>query len=251
MTGANHLQWVGHATTIVDIGGFRVLTDPLLRRRVAHLKRRTPPPDTPDVDLLVISHAHIDHLHLPSLRLVGSDVPVVTPAGTRSLIRRAGFRHVVEVVEGDVIEVDRATLTVTPAHHPAGRGPHSRIDAKPVGFIIDVDGHRTYFAGDTDLFDDMVHLGQVDLALIPIWGWGPSIGVGHLDPERAVEAVVRIEPGIVVPIHWGTYAPENLRSNQPGWLGLPAVDFERRMTDTATTSRAVVLQPGGDIRLPD
>ena len=76
-------RWVGHATTVVDVGGFRVLTDPLLRRRVAHLRRRWPVPDPPDIDLVLISHVHVDHLHLPSLRLIGDDVPIVAPAGTR------------------------------------------------------------------------------------------------------------------------------------------------------------------------
>jgi L-ascorbate metabolism protein UlaG (beta-lactamase superfamily) len=248
MSGLARLHWVGHATTSIDIDGFRVLTDPLLHRRVAHLRRRWPQPDPPAVDLLLISHAHIDHLHLRSLRSIGTEVPVVAPAGTGSLVRRAGFTRVIEVCEGDVVEVDRATVTATHARHPSGRGPHSRIDARPLGYLIDVAGHRTYFAGDTDLFDEMSELGAVDLALLPIWGWGPTIGVGHLDPERAVEAVDRIRPRVVVPIHWGTYAPENLRSVQPTWLGAPATEFARRM-EGVVASRAVVLQPGDAIDL--
>ena len=244
MTDGSRLGWVGHPTTVVDVDGFRVLTDPLLRRRVAHLRRRWPVPDPPDIDLVLISHAHVDHLHLPSLRLIGDDVPIVAPAGTRSLLRRVGFRRIVELVEAEEIEVGRAKIMATHARHPAGRGPHSRVDARPLGYVLDIDGNRTYFAGDTDLFDDMTELGPIDLALLPIWGWGPTIGVGHLDPERAVEAVTRIEPGLVVPIHWGTYAPEDFRTGTPAWLAAPAEEFVQRMHAAGRASGVALLRPG-------
>jgi L-ascorbate metabolism protein UlaG (beta-lactamase superfamily) len=242
------LTWIGHATSVLDIGGFRVMTDPLLRRRVAHLRRRVGPvPAAPEIDLVLLSHAHMDHLHVPSLRRIPEHVPVVAPRGTSSLLRRAGRREIVEVVVGDRVDVGAATVTVTPADHPRGRGPHSRVIAEPIGFVIEIAGHRTYFAGDTDLFDEMGALGPVDLALLPIWGWGPSIGVGHLDPERAVEAAGRIGPGLVVPIHWGTFAPEDLRRRVPGWLAAPAVAFEQAIRGSGVA--ATVLVPGGSLTL--
>jgi len=199
--------------------------------------------------VVLLSHAHIDHMHVPSLRLISDGVPVVAPAGTRSLLKRAGFERVVEVTEGDEVEVGPMRLRVTHAEHKSGRGPHSRIDARPVGYVADVGGFRTYFAGDTDLFDDMAELGTIDLALLPIWGWGPTIGVGHLDPERAVEAVDRIAPATVVPIHWGTYAPENGRPGQPDWLDRPAREFERLMERAPGRSVAKVLEPGDSLPL--
>jgi L-ascorbate metabolism protein UlaG (beta-lactamase superfamily) len=245
MSASASLTWVGHATTVIDVGGHRVLTDPLLRHRVAHLRRRAgrPAERDADADVVLISHAHMDHLHVPSLRRVRADVPVVAPRGTARLLRRAGCRAVVEVVAGDRIEVGHASITVTPAVHPAGRGPHSRIGAEPVGYVVEVEGHRTYFAGDTDLFDEMGEIGPVDLALLPIWGWGPSIGVGHLDPDRAVEAARRVRPGLVVPIHWGTFAPEDLRRRPPTWLGEPARVFSRAV-DRAGGPPALVVEPG-------
>jgi L-ascorbate metabolism protein UlaG (beta-lactamase superfamily) len=243
MTADASLTWIGHATTLLERSGFRVLTDPLLRRRVAHLRRRQgPDPATPEVDVVILSHAHMDHLHVPSLRRLAADTPVIAPRGTARLLRRAGRREIIEVTVGDRVDVGHATVTVLPADHPGGRGPHSRIAAEPVGFVIEIAGHRTYFAGDTDLFDEMADLGPVDLALLPIWGWGPSIGVGHLDPERAVEAAERIRPGLVVPIHWGTFAPEDLRRRPPAWLGTPAEQFERALGSSDLTAR--VLRPG-------
>ena len=240
------MTWVGHATALVDYGDFRVLTDPLLRRRVAHLRRRgdLPAPAVADVDLVLLSHAHMDHLHVPSLRRIGPTTPVVSPRGTRSLLTRAGFEQIIEVETGDRIEVGPATIDVVDAAHPAGRGPHSKITAKPVGFVIEVAGHRTYFAGDTDLFDDMGALGAIDVALLPIWGWGPSIGWGHLDPARAAEATELIQPAAVIPIHWGTYAPEDGRLVLPTWLDSPANSFVSEMRSAGQADRLQLLQPG-------
>ena len=249
MTPKATLTWVGHATSVIDVGGVRVITDPLLRHRVAHLRRHGPPPPPVAADLVLLSHAHMDHLHLPSLRRIDPGVPIVTPKGTRRLLRRAGHTEIFEVVPGDRVEAAGATIDVVPATHPAGRGPHSRVGAEPVGFVVDIDGHRTYFAGDTDLFDEMRELGPVDLALLPIWGWGPSIGVGHLDPERAVEAASIIRPGLVVPVHWGTFAPESLRRGPPTWLDTPATEFERAVRGTDV--RAIVLKPGTTIDLDE
>jgi L-ascorbate metabolism protein UlaG (beta-lactamase superfamily) len=240
------VTWVGHATAHIDYGDFRVLTDPLLRRRVAHLRRRCelPVATVAEVDVVLLSHAHMDHLHVPSLRRIAPTTPVVTPRGTRSLVRRAGFEHVIEVETGERVEVGPATLDVVDAVHPAGRGPHSNITAKPIGYVIEVAGHRTYFPGDTDLFDGMGSLGAIDLALLPIWGWGSSIGWGHLDPARAAEATDLIEPDAVIPIHWGTYSPEDGRLTLPAWLDSPANSFVSEMQAAGHAERLQLLHPG-------
>ena len=250
MNSAGSLTWVGHATALIDVGGFRVLTDPLLRRRVVHLRRRVeaPLPHGLRPDVVLISHAHMDHLHVPSLRMIDSSVPIVGPRGTRGLLRRAGFEHVIEMTAGDDVEVGPAAISALRAVHPSGRGPHTRVDAKPIGFVIDVAGHRTYFAGDTDLFDEMAALEDVDLALLPIWGWGSTIGEGHLDPERAIRATELIRPGLVVPVHWGTYAPEDLR-REPDWLTLPAFEFGR-LAATSELAPSRILLPGETTELP-
>jgi len=245
------LTWVGHSTVRLDIGGCRLLTDPLLRRRVAHLRRRCerPSSDVADVDIVLLSHAHMDHLHVPSLRDVNSAATVIAPRGTRALLERAGFEAIAEVVEGDRIELAPAVIEVIEAVHPCGRGPHSSIAAAPVGYVIDIGGHRTYFAGDTDLFDGMIGLGSIDVALLPVWGWGSTIGEGHLDPERAVEATRLIRPDIVVPIHWGTYSPEDGRRRPPYWLDDPAERFSVALARAGLSDRLRTLRPGDDLDL--
>ena len=239
------LTWVGHATVLMDFGTARVLTDPTLRRRVAHLRRRTPlpPNSTSDVDLVLISHVHMDHLHMPSLGQVERDVPVVVPSGSGELVRNKGFETVLEVNPGERLELAGVDVSVLPAAHIHGRGPHSKVSAEPLGYIVEGSGHRVYFAGDTDLFDEMADIVDIDAAFLPIWGWGPSIGEGHLDPERAVEAIRLIQPRMVIPMHWGTYTPENARG-RPDWIDEAVTRFTKLLTDTEDESRLRVLEPG-------
>ena len=252
MTPGEELTWAGHATVLLDIGGFRILTDPTLTRRVAHLRRRRPlpAPDIGDVDLVLLSHAHMDHLHLPSLRRVRPTARHVAPEGTAPLLRAAGRSGITEVVVGDRVEIGPVTIEVVPAAHPPGRGPHSRIVARPVGYVVDTGTRRYYFAGDTDLFDGMRALRDVDVALLPIWGWGPTIGNGHLDPTRAAAASVLIRPGLVVPMHWGTYAPEDGRRRVPPWFHDPIARFDRELAAVGESDRLQVVEPGGTLTLP-
>ncbi len=248
------VQWVGHASALVDVGGHRILTDPLLTRRVAHLRRRRPlpTPDVADVDTVVLSHAHLDHLHLTSLRRIRPGTRILTPVGTGRLLRNAGFRDVTEVRTGDRIELDGGAVSVevVPAAHKHGRGPHSRVSAPPVGYIVSGEGRRVYFPGDTDLFDEMSDLHDIDIALLPIWGWGSSLGTGHLDPTRAAIATGLIRPGIVVPIHWGTYAPEDGRRQLPKWFDSPPEQFQTALTDAELSHHLHLLQPGESVTVP-
>lgn len=250
------VNWLGHASILIDVGGRRILTDPVLTRRVAHLRRRRalPSPDTADVDTVLLSHAHLDHLHIPSLRRLRPDVEIFTPAGTGRLLRSSGFPDVTEVRVGERIELDGPLapigIEVVPAAHKHGRGPHSRVSARPVGYVISGEDRRVYFPGDTDLFDDMAELADIDVALLPIWGWGPTLGTGHLDPTRAAAATGLIRPGIVVPIHWGTYAPEDGRRALPAWFDLPPERFEAALADAGLSSHLHLLEPGGSVRVP-
>jgi L-ascorbate metabolism protein UlaG (beta-lactamase superfamily) len=133
-----------------------------------------------------------------------------------------------------------------PAEHDRGRAPFG-ASADPVGYVVS-GSSSIYFAGDTDLFDDMAAaIGPIDVGLIPIWGWGPGLGGGHLDPERAAEAVARLGPKIVVPIHWGTYFPIHVGlRRQPPFLEVPAVAFAAHMRELAPDVEVRVLRPGDE-----
>jgi L-ascorbate metabolism protein UlaG (beta-lactamase superfamily) len=204
--GANALTYVGHATVLAEISGVRLLTDPLLGGGILHVRRRAPAPAIEDLRglaAILISHAHHDHLDPGSLRLVAGDCPVILPRGCAAAARRVGALEVIEVQQGDRVQVGDLVVEAVEAAHDGRRYPFGPPVAA-LGYLVE-GPCPLYFAGDTDLFSGMSELaGRVDVALLPIWGWGPSIPPGHLDPTRAAEAVTRIRPRIAVPIHWGT-----------------------------------------------
>jgi L-ascorbate metabolism protein UlaG (beta-lactamase superfamily) len=155
------------------------------------------------VDGVLISHSHFDHLDLPSLARLERSVRVVVPRGAGILVRRRGFGDVVEVEEGDELELGTLRVRAVPADHDAARRPLG-VRAQPVGYVVR--GSRSvYFAGDTDLFAGMDELRPVDVAVLPVAGWGPTLPPGHLNPRSAAEALVLLRPALAVPVHWGTY----------------------------------------------
>jgi L-ascorbate metabolism protein UlaG (beta-lactamase superfamily) len=237
------LTFVGHATVAVDLDGTRLLTDPFLRTRLGPLRRHGPPV-TPaalqDVDAVLISHLHRDHADLPSLRRIG-DVPMLVPVGAAGFFDRRGFRSVSELAIGESAQLGAVTVTAVQAVHDSRR--KGSPDAGAIGFLLS-GRRRIYFAGDTDLFDGMRSLGGIDLALLPIWGWGPSLGPGHMDPERAARAAALIEPKIVIPIHWGTLYPRFLHRLRPRPLSDPPRELARWMKELAPQVELRVLAPG-------
>jgi L-ascorbate metabolism protein UlaG (beta-lactamase superfamily) len=178
----------------------------VLRQRVLHIRRRVPPPAVEELhslDGIVISHPHHDHLDPPSLRMVTGDCPVIAPRGCRWTVRRGGAKKVIEVEVGDRVEVGGTCVEAVPARHDGRRFPVGR-QRPALGYLLE-GPPGFYFAGDTDLFPEMGELaGRVDVAALPIGGWGPKVPAGHLDPERAARAAALIQPQIVIPIHWGT-----------------------------------------------
>ena len=250
---AASVRWVGHSTVLISLDGVRLLTDPLLRLLVAHLRRRVPvhPDALNPVDAVLLSHAHHDHLDVASLDRVGRATPVVAPRGLGGLLRRRGFTDVHEMDVGETHEIGALRIEATFAAHDGARPPYP-ARAPALGYAV----HGTqsvYFAGDTDLFDGMTGLVPgLDLALLPIWGWGPSLGRGaHLDPQTAADALALLRPRIAVPIHWGTYAPlhRGLRT-APAFLADPREAFVRAAAERAPGVEVRVLAPGELLELP-
>jgi L-ascorbate metabolism protein UlaG (beta-lactamase superfamily) len=242
------ITYLGHASVLIEAGGTRLLTDPLLRSRVAHLRRLVPLPPIPPLtaaDAVLISHAHLDHLDLPSLRLIAPSVPVVVPRGWSSLVRRTGHRDVREVRTGDHLTIGAVDVRATHAEHSGRRFPLGRT-SQALGFIVETP-HRVYFAGDTDLFDGMRDLADdLDLALLPVSGWGPRLPAGHLDPGRAARAAALLRPRVAVPIHWGTLTP---LFASPADSERPTREFARLAGDRAPDVQVHVLRPGERLSL--
>jgi L-ascorbate metabolism protein UlaG (beta-lactamase superfamily) len=248
-----YLTWLGHSTVLVDLDGVRLLSDPVLRDRVAHLRRRgrVDPAQYTNIDAVLVSHLHFDHLDLPSLERLGHGMQLVVPRGGGALLRQRGFRRVAEVEAGEEIQIGALTVRPTYAQHNGTRLPFFGTSAPTLGYTI-TGSRRIYFAGDTELFGGMAEIGRgLDVALLPIWGWGPTAGLGHLDPRSAAEALRLLQPLLAVPIHWGTYAPLGFGRLQTALLADPVTAFCRHAAELAPEVDVHVLGLGGTLRLDE
>jgi L-ascorbate metabolism protein UlaG (beta-lactamase superfamily) len=248
--GAEGVWYGGHATVAVDMDGLRLLTDPLLGARVGPLARRHPVPAAlraRPADAVLVSHLHHDHLDLPSLRWLGAERRIVAPRGAGAFLARRGFRAVTELAPGEAVEIGPLRVLATPANHAGRRAPFGP-SAPCLGYVVEGRG-RVYFAGDTDLFPGMAELGRIDVALLPVAGWGPRLGPGHMDPLRAARALRLIRPRWAVPIHWGTLAPLGLHLRRWSYLARPPGAFQAHARALAPTVDVRVLEPGGFLRL--
>lgn len=242
-----HVHFAGHSTLLIELDGLRVLIDPLFRSALLHLQRQAPLVDLErfgEPDVLLISHSHMDHLDKRSLKLVKKSTRAIVPSDCVSLMRAQGFSDVTGVSDGD--ELDALGLGVKAVHadHGGKRMPWNQ-PAETIGFVVE--GTQSfYYAGDTDLFDAMAGLhASLDLALIPVWGWGPKIGPGHLDPERAAAAAELIAPRFAVPVHWGGYLPAGMAKRRPDLLTEPPREFCRFVEEAGLpNTRPLLIEPG-------
>ena len=242
----NKITFAGHATVLVEMDGVTLLTDPLLRKRAAHLARLVAVPDYSawDVDAILISHMHWDHLDFPTLRAFGYDMPLIVPKGAAKLLKKKGFKYIEEIVPDQTVQLNGVKIIATPANHSNTRVPMSKHKGDSMGFIID-GSDEIYFAGDTDLFPEMENIGtDIDVALIPVWGYGPTIGSGHLDPYRAAKALEHLTPTIAIPIHWGTYVPIGMVWMQLSFMKTPPRSFAKHASIIAPNVEVKILEPG-------
>jgi L-ascorbate metabolism protein UlaG (beta-lactamase superfamily) len=239
---------------LIEVDGVSLLTDPLLRDRVAHLRRQVPLPRPAvyaDLDAVLISHLHHDHLDLASLRLLGLEIPLLVPAGAGELLRGHGFSDVRELDAGESANVGALAVTAVQACHDGRRRPGPRGQrAQTLGYLVG--GRRTvYFAGDTELFEEMSALAvsHPDVALLPVAGWGPTLGAGHMDPLDAARAARLIRPRIAIPMHWGTLLPIGLAGRHRPRLGDPPRVFAEHVASLAPGVEVRILQPGEETTL--
>jgi L-ascorbate metabolism protein UlaG (beta-lactamase superfamily) len=218
----------------------------VLRGRVAHLRRHGPVPEAPaDVDAVLLSHLHYDHLDLPSLRLLSPGVRVLAPAGAAPVLSDARLGSLEELRPGDAAPVGGVRVEATPARHDPRRRPFG-LRADPIGFVLRGDA-PVYFAGDTELFPGMEDLRPVAVALLPVAGWAPRMGPGHMDAEAAARAAEVLRPRIAVPIHWGTFHPRGRKRG--AWFSDPPEVFAAQVAELAPDVEVRVLAPGESIEL--
>jgi L-ascorbate metabolism protein UlaG (beta-lactamase superfamily) len=251
MTSAT-VTWLGHASVVLDLGGTRLLADPLLRRHNGILRRRGQKPDEAHwerPDAVLLSHLHHDHAELKSLRLVPSGVPVITAPANAQWLRKHGLTGVSPRDGGwlDVGADGTTQVALCAAKHDSRPMPHRPNAAN--GHLVRSGSVRIWLAGDTSLIDEMEDLpaqagGTIDLAVVPVSGWAPRLSGGHLGPREAAEACARVGARHAMPVHWGTlHTP--LGSRYPhGWMDRPGEEFAAALVDLAPRCRPLVLAAG-------
>ncbi|WIM95037.1 MBL fold metallo-hydrolase [Actinoplanes oblitus] len=249
------VTWWGHSTIWLADSGATLLTDPVLTDRLAHLRRLAGPsprlPGAPDAVLL--SHLHADHFHVASLKAVPGEPLLVVPRGaaafTAKVLGASVAARCVEMAPGDEIAIGAVRVRAVPARHDGGRGPWSRERATAIGYVVEGES-RTWYAGDTGLFDQMAGLGPLDLALIPVGGWGPTLGAhGHLDARDAAEALHRVKASWAVPVHYGTLWPIGMARIRRHMFDAPGVRFAEHAARTSPETRVRVLAHGETLTL--
>jgi L-ascorbate metabolism protein UlaG (beta-lactamase superfamily) len=245
------IDWLGHATVRIELDGVTFLTDPTVRDRIGPLDRKSRPiphHELAGVDAVLLSHLHHDHLDLASLRRLG-EPRLVVPSGSGAILRRAGHTNVDEFSPGQATHHGGVLVEIVHAEHSGFRPPFGPT-APALGFIVSNARHRIFFAGDTALHPGMAGIPDLDIALIPVWGWGPRLRGGHMDPVMAAEALRLLRPRIAVPIHWGTFWPKAMGSVRPHRLRRPGHDFREAAAELAPDVRTIVTMPGHRIALP-
>lgn len=251
------VRWLGHASTALDLDGVRVLTDPLLRRHAGLLRRRGTAPRVEHWEgarAVLVSHLHHDHAELGSLHLL-DDVPVISALANARWLRGHGVdaatgldEHTWWTVPGSDVEV-----RLTPAVHADRPMPHRPNTAH--GFLVRSPRVRLWFAGDTAPFPAMGDLprlagGPIDVALVPVGGWGPRLSGGHMDPVQAARACAVVGARSAVPVHWGTLHAPVSRQLPPGWMDRAGPAFAVAAARYAPGCTVHVLAPGEQLSVP-
>jgi L-ascorbate metabolism protein UlaG (beta-lactamase superfamily) len=251
-TSIAKVTYLGHASLLVEMDGVSLLTDPVFRPSIYHLRRTSPSPDASlyrNVDAVLISHLHYDHLDFPTLKALGDSPLIYVPSGAGELMQRQGFRRFKEVSLGETFNIGQVKVQAVPAYHTPSRRPLG-LQADCLGFLLH-GAANIYFPGDTQIFPEMADFNQdLDLALLPVWGWGPDKGRLHMGPKEAAEALALLHPRLAVPIHWGTYIPLGMRWMRLGFQYVPPLEFSSRAGHSSPEVEVRILSPGETIAIP-
>jgi len=216
------ITWIGHASFFLQFAGNSVVVDPNWAKWHGPVKRQRHPGlrlgDVPEVDLVLVTHAHFDHLHKPSLKILRATDGIVVPMGSASLVRKLGFPAVHEVRIWDELEIRGMQVIHTPCHHWGARYVHD-THRDYGGYIVRAGGKSVFHCGDSTYFDGFAEIGKrhdIDIALMPIGAYeSPSGRDVHMNPEQAVRAFADLGGKVMIPMHYGTFPLGNESLQEP------------------------------------
>jgi L-ascorbate metabolism protein UlaG (beta-lactamase superfamily) len=206
------ITWIGHASFLIQTPEHNILVDPNWAKWLKVIKRMKHPGlqlhELPNIDVVLVTHAHFDHLDRRTLRGVAADQPIVVPFEVGNLVHDLGFRSVHELHYWETYEHGPLKITLTPCHHWGARVLHDTHRGFG-GFVIEVGGRAIFHCGDTAYFDGFKEIGRrhaIDVALLPIGAYDPPSGREvHMNPEEALRAFVDLGAQRMVPMHYGTF----------------------------------------------
>ncbi len=249
--GGITLSWIGHSTFLINLEGTTVLTDPVFSQKVGPnilglftvgLQRYVPPALTfqelPPIDLVLVSHAHMDHYDIPTLRKLRRDVPLILARDTSEFIDGLGFTHGQELDWGQSAEAAGVRIEAVPVRHWGRRYPWDR-DRGYNGLLLTKHKRSILFGGDTAYTEQLpaaLKGRPVDVALLPIGGYNPYIA-NHENPEQAWKIFHEIEARYLIPTHWRTFRISRERPFEP---------YERLRSAVNGSARRIALHQIGE-----
>ena len=251
--GQMGVTFIGHSSFFLQIGGKNLLIDPNFARWIFVLKRLRRPGlrvrDLPPIDAVLVTHAHFDHLHRPSLRAIarvtrwnsGKRPAIVVPRHLRDLVSDLGYGRIIELEWWQKAQLGELEITHVPAQHWGARIVRD-MHRGYGGYVLSARKHSLYHAGDTAYFDGFREIGErlhPEVALLPIGAYHPeSYRAVHTNPEDAVQAFVDLKSRWMVPMHYGTFRLSYEPVEEP--LERLAAEAKRRRIE----KRVCVLEEG-------
>jgi len=211
-SGQVAITWIGHASFLIQFTDLNVLVDPNFANWIFFLKRLKRSgmkiEDLPPIDLVLLTHAHFDHFHKPTLRRLPHPKIGVMPWGTSDLAHDLGFSRVIELEWWESFSRGEWKVTFTPSKHWGARMIHDQHRGYG-GFVLEHQGRSIYHAGDSGYFGGFVEIGKrlaPEIALLPIGAYHPdSFRHGHMSPDEALKAFVDLKAKQFVPMHYGAF----------------------------------------------
>lgn len=245
--------WVGHSTVLINFSGTAVLTDPNFSRRIKILRRAVALPVEPEeignLDLILISHAHYDHLDLPSLKRLPKDALLVIPPGCRDLVEGLGFAGVVELGWDERFRFRDLEVE---AFRPAHWAKRSWFDDEVRGYnayLLTKKGKTILFAGDTGYsqrFSEISKGRDFLVSFLPITAYRPDwFRRNHLTPEEALRIFQETQSQFMIPIHWGTF----ILSHEP--IEEPIERLKTESMRLGLRDKVIILKHGESVVLPE
>lgn len=208
------ITWIGHSTFFIQIDGLNIVTDPVWANRMGLGKRLTAPgisiTDLPDIDIVLISHGHFDHLDFPSIKKLKGDPTFYVPIGLGKIFNKRGYHNIFEANWYDSFKLNSLSLSFVPAQHWTKRTLTDTNTSHWGGWVIENEPHSIYFVGDTGYFRGFKEIAEkfnIETVLMPIGAYEPEwfMKVSHINPEDAVKAYIELNGTTFIPMHYGTY----------------------------------------------